>query len=388
MIRSAASRGLVLAAILLLLPGPVGLAAEDLMTARELAAKGLKAFEGQTIVFEGRYQICWAGEYIKLVDADLKCFLEPGRPLARQLNNDKDEDGRKLERKTSNLRLEGTVGPNRGRFKGAGEGLVLVLSSVRKLKDDVPRFEARRDALLEAEPKNWQALHELADQARARAEKFDVEALAGWARGLDRQALKLRESLTPEDAVKARRALAESWVEKVGDKDHAIELLNALYEASSDETLRGELTARLQALDAFRSQGRWIPEREFRRAKGYVRREQDGRQVWLRAEKAEFEAAIAEQMKAGQITPVSDKLLQRAAEQGDISVGMRPVHVVSLKLGGKTLSFPTFTDRVRRQVGKSVVVFDQWIYPNSRRMYFADGRLFKFLDSETPLPAK
>lgn len=367
-----------------LLATPAG--AEPLEPA-ELKAK-LAALSGKAAEVEGKFLECWGDRYVSLVGSDLKFYLPASGPLKKQVPNNKDSAGLALKNKNSNVLLKGLVVDNRARRFPQRDAYFFELRELRRLVDDIPRFE---DKLAAVKSGDHRGIHAVARAARSWAERYGNQDLKEWARDRDLQGLKAHEAQLAGAGLDQWIALAREYVSKLGDKAGAIAVLDKVYRAEgrSAEELR-RLRAELKALGAYYYGARWVTYAQYKSDEGFIQRTIEGKLVWITQKRAELLDQIAKHQSSATEIVALDAEYENSAASGKTTKGMRRFHLAALKNNNSTLGFPKFVDRLRikRPGRKEPSVYDQWIFSNNRRYYFHNDRLFAWFIDNEPYPSK
>lgn len=350
-------------------------------------ARDLSELLGKTVRVEAKFKECWGGKYVSLVaHSELKFYVAPSSKIAERVKRDLDSNGKPLVNETSNVEIVGSVVRNQG-FP-TSQKIVLRLDEIRRIADDVPRFEAR----LAATDRSAEKMHDVAAAARRWARIYKSQALQQWAIELDRKSLEKRAAALKPDDVEGWIKLADDTLRLLEDRPLAIRRLDTCFRAldSEDDKRRKAIARKLESLKAYFYEGQWIGYDEFKRREGFVERKQGGEMVWIRRERAEFEDLIAKDLERTVASLIKmDAYLKNQAEKGRIVLSMRPTHVTQIVLGDTPLGLPAEVDRVRRTADNKVErVYVQWIYPGNRRFYFVDGRLFAKRTPNDPWPDK
>ena len=339
---------------------------------------------GNRYYVEGR----WNGirlEDVSLYKANTEgvLFVKARTPVQGYLAGDKDSSRTRMEKRHSTVRLFVTA-------EAQGNRCVLWINKARKLEDDAVKYGRTLDELpSEVTP---EAIHDLAEEIRARAARYDDQELAEVAQRAVQLELHARRSGLSKDDYDGALALAERMVE-VGDEDGAIQVLSD-FEEDADNATKLKLRQQLRRMGAVNSGGKWLPFTEFKRREGFIRRPGEGSDGWVRQEWAEFQAVIDGERKLQEqmVVPARKNELRhyRDAEQGRIVRGQTMAEV-RLAVKGQ---LPKLANHVRAlapgPTAARTALWSQWVLEDGRRVYFLDqgsgGEVIAFKAAQAAWP--
>jgi hypothetical protein len=351
--------------------------------------KQLNNLVDKQVKLDAKYYEMWGEDklkHFKIVSfKELKFYLPPKGKLRERLNRNTDINGIKIFGKKSNVEISVRIYKPR-----PGERTpYLFLTSVVKTADDIDRFRLQLDTVIEKDPNDIIGRFKVAISARKWARKYQIEALTQWSLTQDLSTLQQREKTLKKDDSQGWIQLAEFHLSKLKNKNRAIQIFGAVYDSNKDPKIKIALTKKLEALDAYFYNGRWIPFHDFKAAEGFIERKSKDQSRWITKERAEFDDSItADKKRSFPFLVKADSVYVGDASVGRISKGMRPFQVVKLFIDKNEIGFPQQIDRSRLAVGSNVRVYAQWVYDNGLRFYFVDGHLFAWNTKKTPYPTK
>jgi hypothetical protein len=319
----------------------------------------LKLFEGDLKVFGGFHE----GRQVRS-RLHGKLIVDLGKSsrkaLVRNLNSNKDSDGKTLKTKRSNVQVFG-VGVRTPR------GYALSVNRVHLVDDFQPHFEELAGALPEGDA---QARIDLVREIRAAVRFFpaDQKALAPLLEKLRSEAQEFeRANLPPLPEG------AEAHV-RFARRHDEISILATLWEhpeveeslkAKAAKVLRDELNARLYL-------GKWYALDDLRGRLGFA---QDESGTWLTHHRLDLLTSAREEKKRRKnlmIKPsVGRQLLEVAMKKGDVIAGMDKAMVIAAKGG-----FPVEVDRVRERIRDAKLTWELWVMPDGLKVYLLNGFVF------------
>ncbi|HZU97670.1 MAG TPA: hypothetical protein VFF73_13300 [Planctomycetota bacterium] len=309
------------------------------------------------------------------------------RKLADALATWKTPAGEQLDRKgRSNVKVIGVAREDNqvGRY--------IDVTDVSKLPDDLDAFTARRDALAATDA---DGRLKLADEAVKRADLYSTlnqDDLREFARQLFDGALDLKKATLQKGDAAAAIDVALKYRDLAGAPNKAIGLLGDIVESGVEQDARDKLVKVLeQDLGAVRHRDHWISKEDFKSQLGYMKRVNaaTGAVQWVRKERVEFEAVVANRREVNKTDPIVRQLLgsqyETAANEGQPTLGMYKQELVRTKGYG----FPQLVDRfVDKSAGNPDRVWEQWVMSDGNRFYFMDGVMFDWKKKADPYPTK
>lgn len=348
--------------------------------------KNYQKYLNKTVKTEAKYGVCWGGHYIVMCKSMTKFYLQRSdKKLIKQLNNNFDNFGNKLKERESNIEVVAQVVKNLGQFSvSSQQNVVIKLVSVKKLLDDLPRFEAQLSQELKATNDVIKAHYKVAAKAHRWASQYESAKAAKWARETYRKALTKTTKTLKIDAVQDWIKLGEAYISLVNDRKAAIAALNHPYQNLSQQPKNQakltELAHFLRKLGASYYKKSWLPKAEYRRIEGFVRAPKTNQ--WIRQDWLEFQVVVAtDEKRQIDFLTEPDSVYKKNAAIGQIVKFMRPFHVVELKTKKSKLGLPKVTNHLTRNIAGEVRKYTQWIMPDKSRFYFANGRLFHWFSS-------
>ncbi|MCZ6690358.1 MAG: hypothetical protein O7H41_12200 [Planctomycetota bacterium] len=259
-----------------------------------------------------------------------------------------------------NIRVYGTFqGP-----AGQPGGTFFVYRLVRQPPDD-QQFQSRRKDLPAGDV---DALLELGDWASDRYKTYPRRSSAMWGKALEmyQEATNILEKQAGADDFEAHLRIARILLNRVEDRPKTLSKLTetCLKLRPDDSDLHAFL---LEDLGANLYRGKWILYEDFKRAEGFILRQDD--QIWIPEPIALLES-FAEEVHKGAIHMegrLGQAVYEEPARKGQIQRGMNKYYVII------AISYP---DETLRLLSDDAEVLEIWIYPK-RYLLFRKGTLAK-----------
>ena len=245
------------------------------------------------------------------------------------------------------------------------KGGTFFVYKIERRPSDAEEFNTRRSTLAAGD---YQARLELGDRAKHLHRIYDSWAQGMWQRALEmyEESVSILEKEAAVEDYEAQLGIARILLERMEDRKRALEKLTSacLTLRPEDPDLRSYLTKDVRAT-FYRD--RWVLYEEFKEAEGFVRRETDNGEIWVRKPIARLEA-FAEEAENLQVLPGFLETFEENAKSGKVVKGMDKYWVI------KAISYPVEALTLPR--GKRANWVEIWVY-SDRYLFFKGGRLWK-----------
>ena len=321
--------------------------------------------------------ISWL-KYSRIFNGELKVYedgfqglliVRDERLQARLAQKGQDSNNEPLE-KRQNIQVVGTG-------VRQGDGYVLIVQRVYGLEDDLARYGRRAQALPAADAAaHLQLVEEIRERARRSLTAEERPPVLRLAEQVEQRAMEIERAGLP-----ALPAGAQTWL-RFGQRYRQIDELAELVahaEVEADVKQKGETL--LSRLGARRYLGRWMSEANYHQAVGFA---EVGDRT-LPVEQVELRSAAEAQLKkisgGAPWPPAGAQLLLNAAQEGNLVPGQRKqVALLAIQVDQGPM-LPVRIDRWRQRVEEDAsYVWERWLMPDDRVLFFMQGRLFKTVD--------